>query len=123
MQVEGNDTADTLAEEGREQHPNNKRRREAQEEAPRLWQEMGLSPVPSDVSSFESPGPSSALSSRSSVGAGLVTTTDSSSNTSSSSGSSVDLSSSSRYGSGFSTDVSEWQWERRRRRLRDNQDP
>ena len=105
--MEGNDRADNLAEEGREQHPNNKRRREAQEEAPRLWREMGLSPMRSDVSSSEPLGPSSILSPRSSVGGGLVTTTNSSGNMSTLSGTSVDLSSSSGYGSGFSTDVSE----------------
>ena len=120
MQVEGNDRADSLAEEGREQHPNNKRRREAQEEAPRLWREMGLSPMRLDESSSEPSGSSSVLSSCSSVGGGLATTTDSSSDVSTSSGSSVD---SSGYGSEFSTDVSEGQRERRRRRLRDNQEP
>ena len=123
MQVEGNGRANNLAEDGREQHPNNKRRREAQEEAPHLWREMGLSPMRSDVSSSEPSGPGSVLSSCSSVGGGLVATTDSSSDTSSSSGSSVDLSSSSGSGLGFSTDVSEGQRERKRRRLRDNQDP
>ena len=95
---------------------------EAQEEAPRFWREVGLSPIRPDVSSSEPSGSHSVLSSRSSVGRGLVTSTDSSSERSTSWGGSVDLSSSNGYESGFSTDVSEGQRERRRRRLRDNQD-
>ena len=86
MQMGGNDRADTLAQEGREQHPNNKRRREAQEEAPRLWREVGLSLMRTNMSSSEPSCPNSALSSRSSVAGGPVSTTDSSGYTSLSSG-------------------------------------
>ena len=42
MKVKVNDRADSLAEEGRLQHPHNKKRR---------WEEVGLYPMRSDVSS------------------------------------------------------------------------
>ena len=55
----GQHRADASAEEGREQHPNNKRRREVPEEAPHPWWDVGLSPMRTDVSSSEPWCPSS----------------------------------------------------------------
>ena len=51
MQVMGNDRADALAEEGRLQHPHNKKRRSEEPRPPLLWEEVGLLPIRSDVSS------------------------------------------------------------------------
>ena len=51
MQVVGNDRADALADEGRLQHPHNKKRRSEEPRPPLLWEEVGLLPMQSDVSS------------------------------------------------------------------------
>ena len=55
MQVVGNDRADALAEEGRLQHPHNKKRRSEEPRPPLLWEEEGLLPMRSDASSSVDP--------------------------------------------------------------------
>ena len=51
MQVVGNDRADALAEEGKPEHPHNKKRRSEEPRLPPLWEEVGLLPMRSDVPS------------------------------------------------------------------------
>ena len=48
MQVVGNDRADALADEGRLQHPHNKKRRSKEPRPPLLWEEVGLLPMRSE---------------------------------------------------------------------------
>ena len=57
MQVVGNDRADALSEEGRLQHPHNKKRRSEEPRPLPLWEEVGLLPMRSDVSSSVGGGP------------------------------------------------------------------
>ena len=45
-----------MAEEGRQQHPHNKKRRSEELRPPLLWEEVGLLPMRSDVSSSEGGG-------------------------------------------------------------------
>ena len=51
MKVQGNDMVDLLAEEGTLQHPHNKKRRLAEPQPIELWEDVGLCPMRSDVSS------------------------------------------------------------------------
>ena len=116
MSVGGNDQADKLAEAGKEMHPNNKKRRDEPENMPQWWQDAGLSPMRTDVSSSEASGDSEApgeLSSRSSGGRGDLTSVTVSSVSTSSSGSSSEAVGSSGEDSRFSTPVSDRQRERR----------
>ena len=77
MQVVGNDRADALAEEGRQQHPHNDKRRSEEPRLPLLWEEVGLLPMRSDVSSSAGGGggstePPVSAGARSSVGGSLT---------------------------------------------------
>ena len=57
MKVSGNDEADVMAEEGTLQHPNNKKCRPAEPQpVVQLWEDVGLCPMLSDVSSSEGDG-------------------------------------------------------------------
>ena len=115
MRVGGNEKADELAETGREMHPNNKKRRGGSDRVPRLWQDAGLSPMHTDVSSSKSSGDSSSvLSSRASVG-GDLTSVANLLEASFSSVSSCAERSSKDEDSGFSAGVSDRQRERKKR--------
>ena len=71
MKIKGNDMADSLAEEGRLQRRNNKKRRSAAEPHPvQLWEDVGLCPMQSDVSS--SSGGGGGIHRASGVGGGTV---------------------------------------------------
>ena len=115
MRVGGNNKADELAESCREMHPNNKKRRGDSEHVPRLWQDAGLSPMRTDVSSSEGSGDNtSGLSSQASVGGDLTSVAGSSADATSCEGLCEALGSSDG-DTGFSTDVSERQRERKKR--------
>ena len=79
MKVKGNDMADSLAEEGRLQHPHNKKR-SAQTQLVQMWEDVGLCPMRSDVSSSSGGGGGASTEShvfagaRSSVGGSQIAT-------------------------------------------------
>ena len=115
MKVKGNNMADSLAKEGRLQHPHNKKRRSAEPQPGQLWEGVGLCPMRSDVSSSSGVGstePCVSVGEQSSVG-GSQTSTDTS-EVSTDSLTSDGASDSSAGSSSFGTDASDRQRERKR---------
>ena len=112
MKVRGNDEANALAKAGRQQHPNNKKRRSA--EPPPLvwlWEEVGICPMCLDVSS--SGGGGFEIVRGAEVECGGITDTSETSSTATGSPGSEWATDASTRGLEFSTDASDGQRERK----------